>query len=49
MRGRKGQRKYSEITARNLPCVGTEALTQVEEVLRLPHKINPRKTQQDSC
>ena len=34
---------FEAIIAENLPNVGKETLTQVEEAQRIPYKMNPRK------
>ena len=43
-REREGTEKiFQEITAKNFPNVGKEALTQIQEAQRVPYKINPRR------
>ena len=43
-RREKGPEKISEaITAENVPNMGKETFTQVEEAQRIPHRINPKR------
>ena len=37
------QEKEEEITVENFPNMGKEIATQVQEVQRVPHRINPRR------
>ena len=37
------QEKEEEITVENFPNMGKEISTQVQEVQRVPHRINPRR------
>ena len=40
----KGTEKIlEEIIAKNFPNIGKEPFTQIQEVQRIPHKINPRR------
>ena len=40
----KGSEKmFQEIIAKNFPNMGKEQLTQIQEVQRVPYKINPRR------
>uniref|UniRef100_A0A8D1QD57 L1 transposable element RRM domain-containing protein n=1 Tax=Sus scrofa TaxID=9823 RepID=A0A8D1QD57_PIG len=40
----KGTEKiFQEITAKNLPTMGKESLTQTQEAQRVPYKINPKR------
>ena len=41
----KGSEKiFEEIIVKNFPNMGKEIVTQVQEALRLPYRINPRKS-----
>ena len=43
----KGLKKiFKEIIAKNFPNMRKEIVTQVQEVQRIPYKINPRKNTQ---
>ena len=37
---------FQEIIAENFPNMGKEPLTQIQEVQRVPYKINPRRNTQ---
>ena len=40
----KGTEKvFQEIIAKNFPNMGKEAVAQIQEAQRAPHKINPRR------
>ena len=42
--GQKGTEKiFQEIIAKNIPNMGKEPLTQIQEAQRVPYKINPRR------
>ena len=43
-RREKGPEKiFEEIIAENLPNMGKESLTQIQEAQRVPYRINPRR------
>ena len=43
-REREGDRKiFEQIIAENLPNMGKEPLTQIQEAQQVPYKINPRR------
>ena len=43
-RERRRQKKiFQEIIAKNVPNMGKETLTQIQEAQRVPYKINPRR------
>ena len=39
---------FQEIIAENVPNMGKESLTQIQEAQRVPYKINPRRNTQDT-
>ena len=39
---------FQEIIAKHFPNMGKEPLTQIQEAQRVPYKINPRGTPQDT-
>ena len=46
---RKGSEKiFEEILVENFPSRGKEIVNQVQEVQRVPHMINPKKTRRDT-
>ena len=45
---KKGHEKILEIKVENFPKVGKEIATQVQETQRVPNRINPRQTPQDT-
>ena len=46
---KKGSEKiFEEIIVENFPNMGKEIVTQVQEVQRVPYRINPGKTHQDT-
>ena len=42
-RKRKGLRKYLKRIDENFPNMGKEIVTQVQEVQRVPYRVNPRR------
>ena len=42
-RERETEKIFEEIIAKNFPNMGKEQLTQIQEVQRVPYKINPRR------
>ena len=45
----KGPKKiFEEIIVENFPNMGKEIVTQVQEVRRVPYRINPRRNTQDT-
>ena len=46
---KKGHEKiFKEIIAENVPKMGKEIVTQVQETQRVPNRINPRQNTQDT-
>ena len=46
---KKGSEKmFEEIVVKNFPNMGKEIVNQVQEVQRVPYRINPRRTHQDT-
>ena len=42
-REKEPEKIFQEIIAENFPKMGKEPLTQIQEVQRVPYKINPRR------
>ena len=42
-REKETEKIFQEIIAKNLPTMGKESLTQIQEAQRVPYKINPRR------
>ena len=41
-REKEHEKVFEEIIAKNFPNMGKEALTQIQEVQRVPYRLNPR-------
>ena len=42
------EKRLEEITVENVPEMGKEIITQVQETQRVPNRINPRQNTQDT-
>ena len=45
---KRSEKIFEEIIVENFPNMGKEIVTQVQEAQRVPYRINPRKTHQDT-
>ena len=47
--GKKGSEKiFEDIIVENFPNMGKEIVNQIQEVQRVPYRISPRRTRQDT-
>ena len=45
---KRSEKMFEEIIVENFPNMGKEIVNQVKEVQRVPYRINPRETSQDT-